>query len=105
MGATLSKSAPLLQSAPCAHWLKAAGSDVDWLPRQAAALDEHKARLGAAASAVRELGRRREALLSGRLEAVKRREVTSPLNNCDASDTAHVISTTSGDAAGRGFWT
>lgn len=42
---------------------------------QAAALEEHKSRLSSAAAAVRELGRRREALLSGRLEAVKRREV------------------------------
>ena len=43
--------------------------------RQAAALEEHRARLGAAAAAVRELGRRREALLTGRLETARRREV------------------------------
>lgn len=44
-----------------------------WL--QASAVEEQRGRLGAAAAAVRDLARRREALLSGRLEAARRREV------------------------------
>ena len=74
----LSRSPLTLQSWTMGTASQRAGCNDGWLPRQAAALDEHKARLSAAASAVRELGRRREALLSGRLEAVKRREVTWP---------------------------